>query len=156
MSQKNELSVIAEPGKNDTILTREFDASRELVFTTMCDGSAIDKWWGYGTEVQEYDARPGGSWRIINRVGDQEHNFRGVFHDLVKPERIVRTFEYLNVPGHVLLETTTFEDINGRTKMTIQNLCQSVASRDGLVNSGMEQGASMSFDKLEAILAASK
>jgi uncharacterized protein YndB with AHSA1/START domain len=156
MSQKNKLIVTTEVGKQDAILIREFDAPRELVFKLMCDGTSIDKWWGYGTEVQEYDARPGGSWRIINRVGDQEHSFRGVFHDLVMPERIVRTFEYLNIPGHVLLETTIFEDIDGRTKMTIQNLCQSVAARDGLVDSGMEQGASMSFDKLETILAASK
>jgi uncharacterized protein YndB with AHSA1/START domain len=76
-----------------------------------------------------------------------------VYHDLQDPERIVYTFEFEGMPGHVLLETIVFEDQDGRTLMTDTSVFQSVADRDGMLQSGMESGAAESLDRLEAYLA---
>jgi uncharacterized protein YndB with AHSA1/START domain len=76
-----------------------------------------------------------------------------VYHDLQAPERIVYTFEFEGMPGHVLLETIVFEDQGGRTLMTDSSVFQSVGDRDGMLQSGMESGASESLDRLDAYLA---
>jgi uncharacterized protein YndB with AHSA1/START domain len=82
-----------------------------------------------------------------------EDAFHGVYHDAVAPERIVYTFEYEGMPGHVLLETITFEEQDGRTLMTDSSVFQSVADRDGMLQSGMESGAAESMDRLDEYLA---
>ena len=82
MSQKNPTTLKAEPGQLDTTLTREFDAPRELVFSVLCDGAAIPKYWNEDSHVEQFDARPGGSWAIVVRPQNGwETRFRGVYHD---------------------------------------------------------------------------
>jgi uncharacterized protein YndB with AHSA1/START domain len=71
----------------------------------------------------------------------------------VAPERIVNTFEFEGMPGHVLLETTTFEEQDGRTLITSVSVFQSVADRGGMLQSGMESGAGESYDRLDQYLA---
>ena len=95
-------------------------------------------------------ADPGTHEIVITR---SEHGFHGVFHDAVASERIVYTFEYEGIPGHVLLETITLEERDGRTHMTDSSVFQSVADRDGMLQSGMESGAAESMDRLEEYLA---
>jgi uncharacterized protein YndB with AHSA1/START domain len=160
MSQKNRTVVTTEPGKQEVIVNRMFDAPRDLVFQVMNDPNALHKWWGprsHEIKVVQYDPKPGGSWRIIHTdPSGQKHGFHGVVHDIVAPERIVRTFEYEGMPGHVLMETTTLEDVDGRTKFTLQLVFQSVADRDGMVQSGMESGMAEGHDRLEELLASYK
>ena len=97
---------------------------------------------------------PGGRWRFVEREAEgNEYGFHGVYHDLQAPERIVYTFEYEGMPGHVLLETIVLEDQDGRTLMTDTSVFQSVADRDGMLQSGMESGAAESFDRLDDFLA---
>jgi uncharacterized protein YndB with AHSA1/START domain len=99
------------------------------------------------------EVREGGRWRFVQLEPDgQEFGFHGVFHAIVAPERIVQTFEFEGVPGHVLLETATFEEHDGKTMLTAQSVFQSVEDRDGMVQSGMEQGAVETMDRLAELL----
>ena len=147
---------VIEPGKQEIIITRDFDAPRELVFNAYTDPKLVSQWFGprdYTTTVDKMDARPGGLWRFIqrNQSGD-EFAFHGVHHDVVAPERIVATFEFEGVPGHVLLQTVTLEPRGQTTRMVEQLLFQSVADRDGMVASGMQRGSDDSMDRMAEIL----
>ncbi|SRR5712692_1075529 len=148
------------PGKQEIVGRRTFDAPRELVFKTMTEPRLIPQWWGprsHTTKVDEMDVRPGGRWRYVHLDPDRnEHAFHGVYHDITAPERLVFTFEYEGVPGHVLLETLTLEEIDGKTRLTDQSVFQSVADRDGMVQSGMESGATETMDRLEELVAAAR
>jgi len=145
-----------EPAKQEVIIRRVFDAPRELVFKAFTDPKLITQWLGPRSltmTVDKMDVRPGGLWRYIHRdPSGSEHGFHGVCHDVVAPERIVRTFEYEGVPGHVSLETATFESLGGKTRMAVQSVFQSVKDRDGMVQSGMQEGASESYDRLAELL----
>jgi uncharacterized protein YndB with AHSA1/START domain len=153
----SDLKVVADPGTHEIVITRSFDAPRDQVFKAFTDPQAVARWWGLRdteTVVDELEARPGGRWRFVERSGDgSEDAFHGVYHDAVAPERIVYTFEYEGMPGHVLLETITFEEQDGRTLMTDSSVFQSVADRDGMLASGMETGATQSMDRLDEYLA---
>jgi uncharacterized protein YndB with AHSA1/START domain len=99
------------------------------------------------------DARPGGLWRFVQR--DEKGNefaFHGVHHDVVAPDRIVATFEFEGVPGHVLLQTVNLEPLGQKTRLVEQLVFQSVADRDGMVASGMQHGSDDSMDRMAEIL----
>lgn len=151
------LTVVAEPGKQEIFMTRMFDAPRELVFKAYTDPTLIARWWGLRqntTLIDEMEARPGGKWRFVERDPDgQEFAFHGVYHDVVAAERIVQTFEFEGMAGHVVMETSTFEDVGGKTKVIAQSIFQSVADRDGMVASGMEYGAEEGYQRLDELLA---
>jgi uncharacterized protein YndB with AHSA1/START domain len=150
------LKVIAEPGKHEIVLVRDFDAPRELVFRAMTDPTLVSRWWGPNsvtTIVDQMEVKQGGIWRYVQRDADgNEYAFHGVYHQIAAPERLVYTFEFEGMPGHVLLETITFEDHNGKTRVIDSSVCQSVADRDGMIQSGMESGATDSLDRFEELL----
>jgi uncharacterized protein YndB with AHSA1/START domain len=106
--------------------------------------------------LETFEPKSGGSWRYTHR--DKEGNayaFHGVNHEVKAPERIIGTFEFEGLPesGHVTLETARFEALPGdRTRLTIQSVFQSVADRDGMLQSGMEEGMNESYDRLEELL----
>jgi uncharacterized protein YndB with AHSA1/START domain len=100
------------------------------------------------------DLRPGGAWRFVQRdIDGSEYAFHGVYHEVLAPERVVSTFEFEGVPGHVVLDTVTFEDLGGKTRVTTRSMFQSVADRDAMVQSGMESGATESWERLAELLA---
>ena len=138
-------------------LTREFDAPRELVFKAMTDPALLSRWWGprrYRTVVDELDARPGGKWRMRNIGADgDEHAFRGEFREVVPSERVVWTFEYVPLPGHISVETMTLTEREGRTLLVVRDQFSSKEDLDGMVNSGMESGARESYERLDEVLA---
>jgi uncharacterized protein YndB with AHSA1/START domain len=151
-------NLIAEPGKHEIIMARVFDAPRELVFKTMTDPKHIPQWWGlrnHTTIVDKMDVQAGGLWRYVQR--DQQGNefaFHGVYHSITAPERVVDTFEFEGMPGHVILETMTLEaQADGTTKVTVSSVFQSIADRDGMLSSGMAEGANESYDRLDELLA---
>ena len=81
--------------------------------------------------------------------------FRGVFHEVTKPERIIQTFEYEGLPerGRVILETWTFEELpGGCTRIVMESLFRSVADRDNMLRAGMKEGAIESIDRLSQLL----
>jgi uncharacterized protein YndB with AHSA1/START domain len=150
------LNLAAEPGTYEIRVTREFNAPRELVYRALTDPALVAQWWGLKsttTVVDQMEAKPGGIWRYIERDTDgSEYAFHGVYHDLTAPERIIYTFEFEGMPGHVLMTTTTLEEQDGSTTMTESSVFQTVADRDGMLQSGMEEGTDQSLDSLEALL----
>jgi uncharacterized protein YndB with AHSA1/START domain len=151
-------NLIAEPGKYEIIMSRVFDAPRELVFKVMTDPKYIPQWWGkrdQATIVDKMDVRAGGLWRYVQSDPQgNEFAFHGVYHSITAPERVVDTFEFEGMPGHVMLETLTLEaQADGKTKLTVSSVFQSVVDRDGMLSSGMEEGAEESYDRLGELLA---
>ncbi|MDD2472609.1 MULTISPECIES: SRPBCC domain-containing protein [unclassified Methanoculleus] len=148
-------NLTAEPGKQEIVITRVFDATRDLVFGTYMDPELIPRWWGpkdLTTTIEKMDARPGGIWRFVQRDAEgNEYGFHGVFHDIAPPERLIFTFEYEGIPGHVLLETITLEDVNGRTKMTDRAVFPTVEDRDGMLQSG-EEGMTETTDRFAELV----
>ena len=152
-------TILAEPGKQELLITREFDAPRELVFKACMDPKLISQWWGprnLSTIVDKMDVRPGGQWRFINRDAEgNEYAFHGVYHEILAPERVIDTFEFEGLPetGHVTLETMKLEELpGGRTRLTTQSVFQSVADRDAMLQSGMEAGVKETYDRLAELL----
>ena len=152
-----ETVITAEPGMPLITITREFDAPRDLVFRAHVDPELLVQWLGprdLTTTIDCYDARDGGTWRYVQKDADgNEYGFHGVFHGTPSPEAIVQTFEFEGVPGHVMLDTTTLEQRDGRTLMRTVSSFQSVEDRDGMIASGMEHGVRDSGDRLEELLA---
>ncbi len=151
-------TLIAEPGSHEIVMSRIFNAPRELVFKVMTDPKHVPQWWGpkaYTTIVDKMEVKAGGLWRYVQRGQDRsEFAFHGVYHSIVAPERIVDTFEFEGMPGHVLMETLTLEaQPDGKTKLTVSSVFQSVADRDGMLQSGMESGSNESYDRLDELLA---
>src|SRR5437764_10117506 len=155
-TQTAKTGYVIEPGKQELTMTRVFDAPRDLVFKAFTDPKLVSQWFGpptYTNTVDKMEARPGGLWRFVqrNQNGD-EFAFHGVHHDVVAPERIVATFEFEGVPGHVLLQTVNFEPLGEKTRLVEQLVFQSVADRDGMVASGMQEGSDDSMDRMAEIL----
>ncbi len=149
--------IIAEPGVPQIIITREFDAPRQLLFRAHTDPELLVQWMGPRTltlTIDRLDARDGGTWRFIHRDADgNEYAFHGVFHGTPSPDGIVRTFEFEGMPGRVSLETLTFEERGGRTLLRANAVFQSVEDRDGHVQSGMEEGVNDSMERLDELVA---
>jgi uncharacterized protein YndB with AHSA1/START domain len=152
-----EIEFIIEPGRQDIVIRRVFDAPRDVVFKAMTDPTLIPKWWGpreLTTEVTEMEVRRGGTWRFVHKEPDgSESGFRGVYHDVVSPERVVQTFEFEGAPGHVTLETMTLEEVDGKTRYQAVSLYDSVETRDIVLQTGMESGARETLDRLAEVIA---
>jgi uncharacterized protein YndB with AHSA1/START domain len=151
------LHLTAEPGVPQITTTREFDAPREILFRAHTEPDMLVQWLGprdLTMTVDRLDNRDGGTWRFIHRDADgNEFGFHGVFHGAPSVDGIVRTFEFEGFPGHVSLETLTLEDRAGKTVARTNVVFQSLADRDGMLQSGMERGFSESMDRLDELLA---
>jgi uncharacterized protein YndB with AHSA1/START domain len=160
MGQRNAIQIVAEKGKQECFIIREFDASRELVFRAFSDPEIFVQFWGPDNTVMKldyYDFRSGGAYRymVYNNKGIELCAFSGMIHEVSASERVIQTSEFENLPerGHVVLEALLFEALPGnRTKLTIHDVCMSVADRDAMISSGMETGLSEGFKRLDKIL----
>lgn len=154
--QANELRVQAR-GDREIVSERVFDAERQRVFQAFVDPELIPKWWGRRVDtitIDKMDVRPGGEWRFVTDGPDGQHAFRGTYRAIEPPERLEQTFEWEGLPGHILVDTTTFEDLgDGRTKVTTVSRFDTTEDRDGMLASGMEIGAGESYEKLDELLA---
>ena len=155
-AQKSEMQV-TRLSDTELQIAREFDAPRDIVFRALTDPTLLPKWWGprrYKTVVDTMDVRPGGKWRMRNITADGgEHAFRGEFREVKAPERVVWTFEYEPLAGHVSVETITLTERDGRTLLTVHDVFSSKEDLDGMLQSGMESGAAESYDRLAELLA---
>jgi uncharacterized protein YndB with AHSA1/START domain len=162
MAKENKTTIVVEPGKQEVLISREFEAPRELVFRAYTDPKLLAHWLGprdLKMTVQQFEAKSGGSYRYTHTRGNHDYKFHGVIHELTVPERIIQTFEFegLPEPGHVALETTKFEALPGnRTKVSTQALFQSVADRDSMAEGGMKRGVEEGHERLTELLEALK
>lgn len=160
MTKNKRTRITAEPDKQEIFITSEFDAPRELVFKAFTNAKLYIQWLGPREVImtlEKFEPRNGGSWRYIHKDKDgKEYAFHGVYHEVTAPERIIDTFEFEGLPekGYVALETVRFEELPGdRTKVTSHAVFQSVADRDGELQSGMERGVKESYERLDELLA---
>ena len=120
--------IVAEPGVPQIVITREFDAPRELLFRAHTDPALLVQWLGP---------------RELTMTVDR----------LEAPDGIVQTFEFEGMPGRVSLQTLTFEDQGGKTLLRTNAVFQSVEDRDGMLQSGMEDGVNDSMERLDGLIA---
>jgi uncharacterized protein YndB with AHSA1/START domain len=155
--QQAPATTVTTPTDREIHIERVFDAPRDRVFAAYTDPKLIPEWWGPAgttTSVDEMDVRPGGGWRFVIRNSDgTETGFRGTYREVTPPERIVQTFEWEGMPGHVSVETAVFEDLGDRTKVTGISVFHTTEERDGMLESGMEGGLNETYARLDELLA---
>ena len=122
-----ETTMTAEPGVPQVVMTREFHASPDVLFRAYTEPELISQWWGprrFATKVDRFDLRHGGEWRFLNIDDDgNEYGFHGLFHGTPTVHGgVVQTWEFEGAPGHVHLETATFEEHDGGTRLVADRL----------------------------------
>jgi uncharacterized protein YndB with AHSA1/START domain len=136
---------------------RWFDAAREHVWQAFTDPEQISQWWGLRsttTIVDEMDVRPGGKWRFVQRADDNsEMGFHGEFREISEPESLTWTFAWDGMPGHASVETVTFTEQDGGTLVSSVTVFENRKDRDGMLESGMEDGMRETYDRLAELLA---
>ncbi|GIG88350.1 SRPBCC family protein [Plantactinospora endophytica] len=143
------------PSDLEVRMVRVFDAPRDLVFEAHTKCEHLKHWWGRGNPLDcELDFRPGGGYRFVEHAPDgQQYAFRGEYLEIRAPERIVQTFEFEGMPGQVCVETLELTEQDGRTTVTSVTRFDTRQQRDGMVASGMQDGARESYEALVAYLA---
>ena len=152
-----EATIEAHPTLPTITITREFDATPERVFRAHTDADLVARWLGpKSTEmrIDRWDAETGGSYRYAALTeGEEVAAFYGSFHEVRPTERLVWTFTWEGMPDGVALETLVFEDIgDGRTRLTMTSVVDTIEARDAIMSSGMEVGVHEGYEKLDALL----
>jgi len=147
---------VTTPSDREIVLTRVFDAPRHLVFDAFTKPELLKRWFGpHGWElvVCDVDFRVGGGFRFVLRgPGGKDMGMRGVYREILAPERSVHMESFDDYPGESQV-TAVFVEEAGKTTMTATVQYYSKAIRDIVIQSGMEHGAAESYDKLAALLA---
>jgi uncharacterized protein YndB with AHSA1/START domain len=151
-------AVVTLPADDEILITREFDAPRELVYRAWTTPELIARWWsgdrGQVTSV-EVDLRVGGTWRYVMRTDRGfEVAFHGEYQEVVPNERIVSSEVFEGAPDAPALSTVTFTETAGRTTLSILSRYPSPENRDAVIRSGMESGMQEAFDHLAQVVAA--
>lgn len=158
MNTTSATQVTADPNLPTIEIVRAFDAPVKAVFRAHTDPELVQQWLGprqLTMRIDRYDARTGGSYRYTHTDTDGTvHGFFGAFHEVRPDERIVQTFTYEGWPDGVSLEIATFEDLDGRTRLRIVSILDSIASRDAMIASGMESGVNEGYERLDELLTA--
>jgi len=147
---------VTTPTDREIHIERIFAAPRERVWRAMTDPALVAQWWGRGNKlvIERMEVERGGHWRFVEHSPDGVHGFEGRYREVTPPERVVQTFEWDGMPGHVIIEHITLEDLgDGRTKVTNVSLFHTTEERDGMLHSGMEGGMNESYAALDRVLA---
>lgn len=141
---------VTTPSDREIRITRLFDAPRQLVFDAMTKCEHVKRWWG--AAKCDIDLRVGGAWRFGGSGADEMHPvFYGTYQEIAPPDRLVYTEFFEPFPNGSLVTTLLTEE-NGKTRMTITAEYDSREVRDTVINSGMEKGAAICYDRLEEIV----
>lgn len=151
-------AVVTLPSDTQILITRQFDAPRQLVYRAYTTPEMIRRWWSGdrgGVTSVEVDLRPGGSWRyVMTANGGFEVAFHGEYREIMPGERIVATEVYEGAPDAAAVTTTIFAERDGRTTLSILVQHTSRENRDLHLNSGMEDGMQESLNHLEQVASA--
>lgn len=146
---------VTTPSEREIRLERVFDAPRERVWRAMTEPALLEQWWGRGNKlvIERMEVRRGGHWRYVEHAPSGVHGFEGRYREVVPPERLVSTFEWDGMPGHVVVNTMTLDDLgDGRTKLVSVSQFFTTEERDGMLHSGMAEGANQSYAALDRVL----
>ena len=149
-------SVVTTPSDREVRIERVFAAPRGLVWRAFTEPELVAQWWGRGNKlvIERMEVERGGHWRFVEHTSDGVHGFEGRYREVTPPERLAWTFEWDGMPGHVAVDTTTFEDLgDGRTKVITVALFHTTEERDGMLSSGMQTGLDQSYAALDRVLA---
>jgi uncharacterized protein YndB with AHSA1/START domain len=150
-------ATVTTPSDREIRVERIFAAPRERVWRAMTDPALVAQWWGRGNKlvIERDEVVRGGHWRYVEHSAQGVHGFEGRYREVVPGERVVRTFEWDGMPGHVAVETATLEDLgDGRTRLVSVSIFHTTPERDGMLHSGMEGGMNESYAALDRVLAA--
>jgi uncharacterized protein YndB with AHSA1/START domain len=144
------------PSDKELLLTREFDAPRELVFAALTTPELVRRWWASMPETEmtvcEIDLRVGGRYRfVLNAASCGEVAFHGEYREIAVPARLVHTEVFEPYEDSPALVTVTLEERGERTLYEALVLHTTKEARDMHIQSGMEEGAGIAFDQLEAV-----
>lgn len=147
------------PGDREVRTERIFAAPRELLWRALTDPALVAQWWGRGNRlvIERLEVARGGHWRFIEHAPEGIHGFEGRFREVTPPERMVQTFEWDGMPGHVLVQTMELEALGSdRTRLVTTALFHTSEERDGMIDAGMQEGLDQSYVALDRLLAASR
>ena len=150
MEQKTKIN--ADTGKQDLVITREFELPLELLFKAYEDAEIIEQWMG--TKVLKLESRKHGSYQFetLDPKGNK-HGFNGTIHEFIPNEKITRTFEMENRPFGVQLEIYSFEQLTDETsKLTMHVIYESPAQRDEVLKLPFTQGINWAHNRLQDIV----
>jgi uncharacterized protein YndB with AHSA1/START domain len=154
-------AVITLPSDTEILITRAFDAPADLVFAAYTTPDLVKRWWGFETSewlVCEIDLRVGGTWRFVVREPDGvEVGFHGEYREIDAPRRLVSTEVYEGAPvpdpdAAGTLNVVTLREADGVTTLTVLVQCPDQATRDAIIESGMESGLQVTYDRLEDLV----
>ena len=156
MTPSSPKATLTTQGDREIRVERIFNAPRERVWKAMTDPSLVAQWWGRGNKlvIEQMNLERGGHWRYVEHSDHGVHGFEGRYREVTPPERIVSTFEWDGMPGHVALDDMRLEDLgDGRTRLVTTSLFMTAEDRDGMLESGMEGGMNESYAALDRVLA---
>jgi uncharacterized protein YndB with AHSA1/START domain len=151
-------ATVTLPADNQILITREFDAPKELVYKAWTTPELVKRWWNAKrgeVTVAEIDLRVGGRWRYVMLAeGGFEVAFHGEYREIVPNERLVSTEVYEGIPDaeeNAALDTLTLTEVDGRTRLSILVEHKTKEGRDAHIESGMEAGMQDAMDLLEEV-----
>ena len=150
MERKTKIN--AEDGKQELVITREFDLPLELLFKAYEEAEIVEQWMG--TKVLKLENKKHGAYQFVTTdPKGNKYGFNGVIHEFSPNKKIIRTFEFENTPFGVQLEVMEFEHLTDDTsKLTIHTIFESVEQRDQMLKMPFSQGINMAHNRLQEIL----
>lgn len=147
---------VTTPSDREIRLTRLFDAPRDLVFEAMTKPEHVRRWWGvlddrYSVIECEIDLRVGGGWRFVGQGPAGRVCFYGTYQEIDAPGRLVFTEIFEPFPDAPSLVTQLLTEEGSKTRLTVTARYPSIQVRDTVLQSGMERGAALSYDRLEEV-----
>jgi uncharacterized protein YndB with AHSA1/START domain len=150
MEQKTKIN--AEDGKQELVITREFDLPLELLFKAYEEPEIVEQWMG--TKVLKLASKKHGSYQFeTTDPKGNKHHFNGAIHEFIRNSKIIRTFEMEGTPFGVQLEVYEFEQLtDDSSKLTMHVVYESVAQRDQMLQLPFAQGINWAHNRLQEIL----
>jgi uncharacterized protein YndB with AHSA1/START domain len=150
MEQKTKIN--AEDGKQELVITREFDLPLELLFKAYEEPEIVEQWMG--TKVLKLENKKHGGYQFeTTDPKGNKYGFNGVIHEFSPNKRIIRTFEMENTPFDAWLEFLEFEKLTDDTsKLTMHVIYKSVALRDQMLQMPFAQGINMAHNRIQEIV----
>jgi uncharacterized protein YndB with AHSA1/START domain len=160
VSNRHGSAVVTLPSDTEILITRDFDARADLIFKAYTTPELVKRWWGFESSewlVCDIDLRVGGTWRYVIREGGNEVGFHGEYRELAGPHRLVSTEVYEGAPvpdpeAAGAVNVVTLDEHDGVTTMTVLVQTPSQDVRDAIIQSGMEAGMQVSYDRLEDLV----
>ena len=150
MEQKTKIK--AEDGKQELVITREFDLPAALVFKAYTEPEIVEQWMG--TKVLKLESKKHGSYQFeTTDPKGNKHGFNGVIHEFSPNEKITRTFQMENTPFDAWIEFLEFEALDEeRSQLRMHVVYKSVAQRDQLLQMPFAQGINMAHNRIQDLL----